>query len=283
MMLASFLEEDLVEEIKTDSVGVFYLGDLDSFVLASSASQARKNVTLYVFTLDGEKSNYVENAKRIADLMGWSNTTVNIKTEYFISQIKETLDYIEITKKSDLAYFYALMRCLPSVKEDCMLCGYGLEAICGLSKNYQKEHRNNPALFHSTRLGYLAYDQTSTSLEKIKHEFGIVVCAPFLTFQKTSEYFMNSDWRQLNVDENTGRVMLKVSLRDVYRARIKERGLVDTYTRAFKVSGLNQLLNEILKSKAINFNSRRRFIEILMDWRLKRIEKRRLDVTPGPS
>ena len=78
MMLASFLEKDLAEEIKSDSVGVFYLGDLDSFVLASSASQVRKNVTLYVFTLDGEESDYVENAERVADLMGWSNNTVDI-------------------------------------------------------------------------------------------------------------------------------------------------------------------------------------------------------------
>ena len=282
-MLTSFLEKDLAVEIKTDNVGVFYLGDLDSFVLASSASQIRKNVTLYVFTLDGEKSIYVENAERVADLMGWSNNTVDIKTENFISQIRETLDSIEIAQKSDLAYFYALMRCLSLVKEDYMLCGYGLETICGLSKNYQKEHRNNPALFHSTRLDYFAYGQTSMAFEKIKQEFGIVVCVPFLTFRKTSEYFMNSDWRQLNVDENSGRVMLKAPLRDAYHARIKERGLVDTHTKALKVSGLNQLLNEILKSKAINFNSRRRLIELLMDWRLKRIEKRRLDMTSGLS
>ena len=278
-MLASILEKDLVEHIKTDTVGVFYLGDLDSFVLASSASQVNNNIVLYVFTIDGDTSEYVKNAEKVADLMEWSIRKVDIRTKHFISQIKKLLGAIEVTQKRDLAFYYAMMECLSEVSEAYLLCGAGLDAIGGLSKIYQKEHRANPARFHSTRLDYLASDPTPTTLQRLEDEFGKVICAPFLTFRRTSEYFMSRDWRQLNVDEKSGRVMLKASLRDAYHDRIKRRGLIATYTDAFKTSGLDKLVNEILKSKAINFNSRRRLIELFVDWRLRRIGKQRLEQT----
>jgi hypothetical protein len=41
-MLSSNLVQDLSEQVEADTVGVLYLGDLDSFFLASSASLAKK-------------------------------------------------------------------------------------------------------------------------------------------------------------------------------------------------------------------------------------------------
>ena len=83
---------------------------------------------------------------------------------------------------------------------------------------------------------------------------------------------MGRDWQQLNFDNQSGRVVLKAPLRFACKRDLKEGGLVDTYTNAFKSSGLDNLMRELLRSRAVNFNSRRRWVEVLMDWRLKRLE-----------
>ena len=275
-MLIESLAEDLKERIGADTVGVLYLGDLDSFSLALSASRANKNVTLYVFELDEQSSDYVVKAYKIAKQMNWSICKVEIKTEQFLSQIREILSFLELTQKPDLMHFFVLAQCLSEPAEGPILSGIGLNILCGLSKEYKSKDKCSSFLFRSKRLEVLARDSTFQSIERLGEELGGVIYAPYLSFRRTTEYFMERDWRQLNVDGKSGRVVIKVSLRDAYHSKIKERGLVVTQTNAFKASGLDKLTNEILRSRAVNFNSRRRLIELLMDWRLRRIESQRL-------
>ena len=282
-MLIESLAEDLKERIGADNVGVLYLGDLDSFSLALSASRANKNVTLYVFELDQQSSDYVVKAYKIANQMNWSVCKVEIKTEQFLSQIREILSFLELTQKADLMHFFVLAECLSGSAESPILSGIGLNILCGLSKEYKSIDKCSSFLFRSKRLEVLARDSNVQSIEMLGEQLGRVIYAPYLSFRRTTEYFMERDWRQLNVDGKSGRVMIKVSLRDAYHNRIKERGLVVTQTKAFKASGLEKLMNEILRSKAVNFNSRRRLIELLMDWRLKRIESQRLQLQSDSS
>ena len=275
-MLIESLAEDLKERIGADTVGVLYLGDLDSFSIALSASRANKNVTLYVFELDQQSSDYVVKAYKIASQMNWSVCKVEIKTEQFLSQIREILSFLELTQKPDLMHFFVLAQCLSEPAEGPILSGIGLNILCGLSKEYKSIDKCSSFLFRSKRLEVLARDSTFQSIEKLGAELGGEIYAPYLSFRRTTEYFMERDWRQLNVDGKSGRVVTKVSLRDAYHSKVKERGLVVTQTNAFKASGLDKLTNEILRSRAVNFNSRRRLIELLMDWRLRRIESQRL-------
>ena len=271
-MLSSNLVQDLSEQVEADTVGVLYLGDLDSFFLASSASLAKKNVVLYAFTLDQKGSDYLVKAKRVADLMQWQIFSFDIKTEHFTLQVKDVLTSLDIAQKRELEYSYVLTQCIAQLREHYLLCGIGLDLLCGLSKHYKDEHRNSSSRFHSKRLDNLALDSTLVTIDAIEEKCRKVICAPYLSFPRTFQYLMRSDWRQLNCDSQSGRVVLKAPLRLACKRDLKEGGLVDTYTKAFKSSGLDNLMRDLLRSRSVNFNSRRRWVELLIDWRLKRLE-----------
>ncbi len=271
-MLSSNLVQDLSEQVEADTVGVLYLGDLDSFFLASSASLAKKNVVLYAFTLDQKGSDYLVKAKRVADLMRWQIFSFDIKTEHFSIQVKDVLGSLDIAQKRELEYSFVLTQCITQLREHYLLCGVGLDLLCGLSKHYKGEHRNSPSDFRSKRLDNLALDSTLVTINSIEKKYDKIICAPYLSFPRTFQYLMRRDWQQLNFDNQSGRVVLKAPLRFACKRDLQEAGLVDTYTKAFRSSGLNNLVRELLRSRSVNFNSRRRWVEVLMDWRLKRLE-----------
>ena len=107
----------------------------------------------------------------------------------------------------------------------------------------------------------LALDSTLVKINSIEKKIDKIICAPYLSFPRTFQYLMRRDWQQLNFDNQSGRVVLKAPLRFACKRDLQEAGLVDTYTKAFRSSDLDNLMRELLISRSVNFNSLLRCVD----------------------
>lgn len=269
-MINELLQQEIQALSGDRHVGVLYFNDLDSFSLGCAADLSGRQVTLHVFTLNSASSKYVEGSCAIAQKMRWQIEIHDIDTSTFFEQIRSLFASINLHRKSDVAMFYVASALLQKISGHLTLCPFGLDILCGLSSSFGGLHKNNAQEFLTLRRTLLERSHIAENCIALQTGAKQTLFAPYAQSQVLIDHFLGQDWRTLNMDSDCSRVQLKSAVRRAFQKQICSAGTIDTHSNAFKSSGLNSLIDEVIKNKSVNFRKRRKLGEILIDWRLKR-------------
>lgn len=269
-MIKEILRQQILDMSGDRCVGILYLNDLDSFSLGCSADLSGKQVTLHVFTLNGAPSRYVESSCAIAQKMRWQIVVHDVDTSNFFEQIRSLFASINLRSKTEVAMFYLAFALLPKISGNLTLCPFGLDILCGLTSSFGSLHRSNEQQFLNLRRTLLERSEISENCIALQSSAGQILFAPYAQSQVLIGHFLEKDWRTLNMTKDLSRVQLKAAVRRAFHSQISSAGTIETHSDAFKSTGLNSLISEVVRNKSINFKQRRNLSEILIDWRLKR-------------
>ena len=271
-MLNELLQQEIQAISRGRHIGVLYLNDLDSFSLGCAAGLSGKQVTLHVFTLNGAQSKYVESSCAIAQKMRWQIEVHDINTGIFFEQIRGLLGSISVHRKNDVAMFYVVSELMPTLTENLTLWPSGLDILCGLTSSFSGIHKSNAQEFLTLRRTLLERSEIPANCIALQTSAKKKLFAPYAQSHAVIDHFLRRDWRALNMNRDGSHVQLKAAVRQAFYGEIRRAGKIETHSSAFKSSGLNLLISEVVKNKSINFKLRRSLGEILIDWRLKRAQ-----------
>ena len=80
------------------------------------------------------------------------------------------------------------------------------------------------------------------------------------------DYFYQFTWEELN------RPKQKIKIREAF-TELKDYGNIKPHTNLHLGAGINKLFETLLNNKEINFNNRKRMMDVCWDW-----QKGRLDI-----
>ena len=269
-MIKEILRREILDMSDDRHVGILYLNDLDSFSLGCAADLSGKQVMLHVFTLNSAPSKYIGSSCAIAQKMGWQIVVHDVDTSTFFQQIRSLFASINLRNKTDVAMFYLAFALLPKISGNLTLCPFGLEILCGLTSSFGSLHRSNEQQFLNLRRTLLERSEIAENCRALQSSGRQILFAPYAQSQVLIDHFLEKDWRALNMTKDFSRVQLKAVVRRAFHSQISSAGTIDTHSEAFKSTGLNSLISEVVSNKSINFKQRRNLSEVLIDWRLKR-------------
>ena len=197
---------------------------------------------------------------------GLADRVHDVDTSTFFEQIRSLFASINLRNKQMSRCSTWHSRCYP--KSGSTLCPFGLEILAALllASEASTEATSNSFSIYAER------SSSAARLQRIAVPFNQVasIFAPYAQSQVLIDHFLERDWRALNMTKDFSRVQLKAVVRRAFHSQISSAGTIDTHSEAFKSTGLNSLISEVVRNKSINFKQRRNLNEILIDWRLKR-------------
>ena len=278
-MLKNLLIDHIRNNVPDRRVAVLLSGGVDSISVGLAAHHAGKEVHAYSFQLGNQTSYDFAKAAEVAYNMNWDFTPVVVPKENLISDWHRLVK-LGCRKKTHYETVFPFLYVYPEIEETYVVTGWGADGYFGVGKkammrysndkkwdnytNYCKEHNQKQLTFNQFREAYFADGNTAgldwhnklVPTDK-KH------ITPYLD-ENVRDYLMSKTYRDLNIPKQKSIVR-----RDF--TEFKKFGRIETHINLHLAAGIDKLFETLLNNSEINFNSRKRMMDVSRDWYKKEI------------
>ncbi len=308
-MIAELLETQIREQIPTKKCAVLLSGGVDSLSVALAAHNVGKEVIAYSFHLEefvhnkfsinilledgsggitteyqlyGNESYDFKTAQKASEQMGWTFKPTIVPTNNLVKDW-HTLVEMDCKKKTHFECVFPFLYVYPNITEEYVLTGWGADGYFGVSKKaqmrygsekgkikYHEYFKNTPhniKTFNEARDIYFEPDN-SAGLKwhnKVVEMYNKKHITPYL-HSTVKDYFYKFNWKQLNKPEQ------KHHIRDAF-PEFKSFGKIRQHTNLHLGGGVDKLFESLLNNNKINFNDRKRMMDVSKDWYEKEFKK----------
>ena len=285
-MIAELLETQIKNQIPTKKCAVLLSGGVDSLSVALAAYNVGIKVIAYSFHLEGNESYDFKTAQKFSEQMGWTFKPTIVPTDNLVEDW-HTLVKMGCKKKTHFECVFPFLYVYPNITEEYVLTGWGADGYFGVSKkaqmrygseegnkkyhDYFEKNPENIKTFNEARAIYFLPENTAglkwhnklVDLHKKKH------ITPYLD-DSVSDYFysFNKDkcwltWQALNT--LNGKPVQKHHVRNAF-PELQEFGKIKQHTNLHLGAGVDKLFESLLNNSKINFNDRKRMMDVSKDW-----------------
>lgn len=259
------LLEDSIRKIPDDEVAVFLSGGVDSMSIAFAVDSVGKKVSAYTFHLENKPSYDARKALEYADMFGWKSQLIVVPADY-ASLKKQWINLAEnydCKKKTQYECTYPFLYVYPVVKESYILSGLGADSSYGLSKNAMIHHRHSKESFDAfRRKAYEAKPGGYYQQLMLAKQYNKVYHTPYME-ESVKEYLMQFTWDEIN------KPFQKAIVVNDFLDYFDKVGKWRKHTSLQLDAEIDVLFESLLDDPEINFNKRKRIMDIARDWHEK--------------
>ena len=268
-MIRSLLQSHIKNNVPDSEVAVLLSGGVDSLSVALSAHDLGKKVIAHSFYLKGNMSYDFKTAEKFSSKMGWTFIPTEVPAENIVADWYRLVD-LRCVKKTHFECVFPFLYVYPQIKEKYVLTGWGADAYHGVSKKATMRHRPestySPETFDEFRDKYLLPENCAGlrwhNYVVEKHDKIHIV--PYLD-SKVKDYFYQFTWEELN------RPKQKIKIRKSF-TELEKFGTIKPHTNLHLGAGINVLFETLLNNSEINFNGRKRVMDMCRDWQSGRLD-----------
>ena len=281
-MIDTLLCDSIDNQIPAETCAVLLSGGVDSLSVALAAHNVGKKVVAYSFHLEGNESYDFKTAQKFSEQMGWTFKPTIVPTDNLEGDWY-SLVRMGCKKKTHFECVFPFLYVYPNITEEYILTGWGADGYFGVSKKaqmrygsekgkkrYHEYFKNNPQnikTFDEARDIYFLPDN-SAGLKwhnKLVEKYNKKHITPYLD-PKVKDYFYQFNWEELNKPEQ------KHHVRTAF-PEIQNFGKIKKHTNLHLGAGVDKLFESLLNNSKINFNGRKRMMDVSKDWYEKEFEK----------
>ena len=273
-MIRSLLQSHIKNNVPDSEVAVLLSGGVDSLSVALSAHDLGKKVIAHSFYLKGNMSYDFKTAEKFSSKMGWTFIPTEVPAENIVADWYRLVD-LRCVKKTHFECVFPFLYVYPQIKEKYVLTGWGADGYFGPSKKatmryssdkkwdnytkYCKEHNQKQLTFNEFRLAYLDGDcaglKEHTNLATKHNKIHVT---PYLDTD-VRELLMSKSYEELNKPKQ------KHFIRKNF-TELKKFGTIKPHQNLHLNAGVDKLFETLLKNTEINFNERKRMMDVCRDW-----------------
>jgi len=274
-MIDTLLCNIVEEQIPTKKCAVLLSGGVDSLSVALAAYNVGIKVIAYSFHLEGNESYDFKTAQKFSEQMGWTFKPTIVPTDN-LEEDWHTLVKLECKKKTHFECVFPFLYVYPNITEEYVLTGWGADGYFGVSKKaqmrygsekgkkryheYFKKNPHNIKTFDEARDIYFLPDN-SAGLKwhnKLVEKYNKKHITPYL-HSTVKDYFYGFNWEQLNKPEQ------KHHIRNAF-PELLNFGKIRKHTNLHLGAGVDKLFESLLNNSKINYNNRKRMMDVSKDW-----------------
>ena len=271
-MIDKIIKKQLDNLLPDNECALLLSGGVDSISVGFAANQLGKSIHAYSFQLKDNPSVDFKKAEEVALIMGWKFTGVEIEKQNLISDF-QTLLKLGCKKKTHFECSYPFLYVYPKIKQKYVLSGWGADGYFGISKKAHLKYKvkESKKQFDEFRDSYFQKTECAGyEVHKlVSNNWNKTFIAPYLS-ASVKDYFYRYDWHELN----------KPNEKHIIRNAFDEFsfiGKVNKHSNLQLNANIPEYFETLLQDKTINFNSRRRMMDVYRDW-VKRYELDSLDI-----
>lgn len=281
-VLRKLFEQHVKQEVKDDKVAVLLSSGLDGLVSGLAAHDLGKKVHAFTFQMGDNESFDSKHARKVAEKMGWEFTLVKVPTSdsAIVQGWKALHAKYRCIKKRDYECAYPMVYCYKAIKDagyKYVLSGLVADAYFCFARNTHIAKISGPhsvlEKFDEYRKAYWApwFKNGKKSLGvdgynpsgMLQHEmlcdsFGLTHVNPWL-MKKVHDYFIGRSWQELNQPKQ------KMPITEAWADHIAVVG--HRPHRGYQTeAGVPAYFERLLDNPEINFNGRKRVMDLARDW-----------------
>ena len=274
----TLIKDLLIDHIKNNvpdsEVAILLSGGVDSISVGLAAESAGKEVHAYSFYLNGAPSYDFVKAAEIAHKRNWNFTPIVVPTNNLIQDWHRLVE-LKCRKKTHFECVFPFLYVYPQIEEKYVLTGWGADGYFGPSKKammryssykkkrnyvkYCKDHNQKRLNWNEFRLAYLDGDcaglKEHTNLATKHNKIHVT---PYLDTD-VRELLMSKSYEELNKPKQ------KHFIRKNF-TELKKFGTIKPHQNLHLNAGVDKLFETLLKNSEINFNKRKRMMDVCRDW-----------------
>ena len=274
----TLIKDLLVDHIKNNvpdsEIAVLLSGGVDSVSVGLAAESAGKEVHAYSFYLNGAPSYDFIKAAEVAHKRNWNFTPIVVPTENLIEDWHRLVE-LNCRKKTHFECVFPFLYVYPEIEEKYVLTGWGADGYFGPSKkammryssykkkrNYVKycqDHNQKRLNWNEFRLAYLDGDcaglKEHTNLATKHNKIHVT---PYLDAD-VRKLLMSKSYKELNKPKQ------KYFIRSDF-TELKKFGTIKPHQNLHLNAGVDKLFETLLNNTEINFNERKRMMDVCRDW-----------------
>ena len=274
----TLIKDLLVDHIKNNvpdsEIAVLLSGGVDSVSVGLAAESAGKEVHAYSFYLNGAPSYDFIKAAEVAHKRNWNFTPIVVPTENLIEDWHRLVE-LNCRKKTHFECVFPFLYVYPEIEEKYVLTGWGADGYFGPSKKammryssykkkrnyvaYCKEHNQKRLNWNEFRLAYLDGDcaglKEHTNLATKHNKIHVT---PYLDAD-VRKLLMSKSYKELNKPKQ------KYFIRSDF-TELKKFGTIKPHQNLHLNAGVDKLFETLLNNTEINFNERKRMMDVCRDW-----------------
>ena len=273
-MIRKLLEDHIKNNVPDNEIAVLLSGGVDSVSVGLAAESAGKEVHAYSFYLNGAPSYDFVKAAEIAHKRNWNFTPIVVPTNNLIQDWHRLVE-LKCRKKTHFECVFPFLYVYPQIEEKYVLTGWGADGYFGPSKKammryssykkkrnyvkYCKDHNQKRLNWNEFRLAYLDGDcaglKEHTNLATKHNKIHVT---PYLDTD-VRELLMSKSYEELNKPKQ------KHFIRKNF-TELKKFGTIKPHQNLHLNAGVDKLFETLLKNSEINFNKRKRMMDVCRDW-----------------
>ena len=274
-MIKDLLTDHIKNSVPDNEIAVLLSGGIDSVTVGLAAESAGKEVQAYSFYLNGAPSYDFIKAAEVAHKSNWKFTPIVVPKDNIVNDWYRLVKH-GCRKKTHFETVFPFLYVYPEITEKYVLTGWGADGYFGVSKKammrysnnrkeenytkYCKEHNQKQLSFDEFRIEYLDGDcagyKEHTNLAKQYNKNHI---APYKDSMDIRSLLMSKTWKELN----------KPKQKDIIRkdfTTLEKYGTIKPHQNLHLNAGIDKLFETLLNNNEINFNNRKRMMDICRDW-----------------
>ena len=274
-MIRKLLENHILNNTPDESVALLLSGGIDSITSGLAAHNVGKKVHAYSFFLDGEVSYDFVKAVEVAHKMQWDFTPIVIPKHNLVNDFKK-LWKMGMRKKTHWETVFPMLYVYDKIKEQYVISGWGADGYFCVSKKCQmrysskekfakhlkwcKDNNATPTTFDDYRNHYFSEGECAGISEhnKLVKKYKKIHITPYLD-KDVSKHLMGMSYDQLNKGGQKGYVRKDFT-------QLKKFGKIKDHQNLHLNAGVDKLFETLLNNSEINFNNRKRMMDVCRDW-----------------
>ena len=273
-MIKKLLVDHIKNNVPDDKVAVLLSGGLDSVSVSLAAASAGKKVQAYSFHLDTHKSYDFKKAREVCEHMKWGFTEIVVPTDNLIQDWYRLVKH-GCRKKTHFETVFPFLYVYPEIVEKYVLSGWIADAYFqpgktasmrytsfGKAKKYMKAVHDKKAprvTWTQYRLNYIDGDCAGLKEHtRLAESHDKIHITPYGD-KKIRELLFKKTWKQLNKPRQ------KETIRKDF-TELKKFGKIKDHQNLHLNAGVDKLFETLLNNSDINFNNRKRMMDVCRDW-----------------
>ena len=273
-MIRKLLEDHIKNNVPDSEIAVLLSGGVDSVSVGLAAESAGKEVHAYSFYLNGAPSYDFIKAAEVAHKRNWNFTPIVVPTENLIEDWHRLVK-LNCRKKTHFECVFPFLYVYPEIEEKYVLTGWGADGYFGPSKKammryssykrkrnyvkYCKEHKQKRLNWNEFRLAYLDGDCAGLKEHtNLANKHNKIHVTPYLDAD-IRKLLMSKSYEELNKPKQ------KHFIRRDF-TELKKFGIIKPHQNLHLNAGVDKLFETLLNNPEINFNNRKRMMDISRDW-----------------
>lgn len=276
MKIRPILVDHIIREVHDDECAVLLSGGVDSASVAIAAQDAGKKINAYSFHLANTPSYDFDMAQKLSEEREWNFTPIVVPTDR-LAEDWERLVKHGCRKKTHFETVFPFLYVYEQISEKYILTGWGADGYFGVSKkammryssfkkkrkyvHYCKNNLKAESTSNETRVNWYQFRKNylegdCAGLEqhtRLAESFDKIHVTPYLD-ERVYDILMRMTWQELN----------KPKQKNIIREEFDLHSL-KPHLNLHLGSGVNKLFESLLKDDTINFNGRKRMMDVARD------------------